>query len=198
MTSAIASGSRRRAGVRTFCDPESLGRLRDRRPGGLEASTGGSRRRGHDADEVDPGCRGEGAERRQTEPAAADEDGPHARAAGSPPASREGARRLADLGVILVALADRHQLVHRVEIVDVELAVEVIELVLERATEQPGSRDLDLLAVTVLRDDPDLLAPRDVGDVARDRQAALEVAVVARSTGRSPGSPARRAGPRPR
>ena len=50
---------------------------------------------------------------------------------------------------------------------------------LERAAEQPRSRDLDLPAVAVLGDDPDLLAAGDVGDVARDREAALEVAVVA-------------------
>ena len=45
--------------------------------------------------------------------------------------------------------------------------------------EQPRSRDLDLLPAAVLGDDPDLLAAGDVGDVARDREAALEVAVVA-------------------
>ena len=71
------------------------------------------------------------------------------------------------------------QLVHRLEVVDVELAVEVVELVLERAPEQPGPGDLDLLAVAVLGDDPDPLAAGHVRDVARDRQAALEVAVVA-------------------
>ena len=59
------------------------------------------------------------------------------------------------------------------------LPVEVVQLVLERPAEQPGARDLDLLADAVLGDDPDLLVAGDVGDVARDRQAALEVAVVA-------------------
>ena len=57
-----------------------------------------------------------------------------------PPAgrpSREGLRGLprvlplAVAGVVVLALADRDQLVHRPEIVDEELAVEVVELVLE-------------------------------------------------------------------
>ena len=58
--------------------------------------------------------------------------------------SRQGARRLADLRVVLVALADGHQLIHRVQVVDVELAVEVVELVLERPAEQPRAGHLDL------------------------------------------------------
>ena len=43
-------------------DPERLGCLRDRRPGRLEASAGGSGRRGHDADEVDVGIATRGRE----------------------------------------------------------------------------------------------------------------------------------------
>ena len=92
---------------------------------------------------------------------------------------RQGARRLAHLGVVLVALPDREQLIHRLEVVDVQLALQMVELVLERPTEQPGPGDLDFLAMAVLGDDPDLLAAGDVRDVARDRQTALEVAVVA-------------------
>ncbi len=49
---------------------------------------------------------------------------------------------------------------------------------LERAAEQAGAGDLDLLAMAILGDDPDLLVPRHVGDVAGDRQAALEVTVI--------------------
>src|SRR5262245_34438484 len=97
-----------------------------------------------------------------------------------PAASRQDARRLPDLVVLVVGLtlADRDQLVHRIEIVDVELPGEVIELVLERASEQAGAGDLDLLADPVLGDDPDLLLAGDVGDVAGDREAALEVPVL--------------------
>ena len=38
--------------------------------------------------------------------------------------------------------------------------------------------ELDLAAQSVLGHDPDLLLARDVGDVARDRQAPLEVAIL--------------------
>src|SRR4029079_4847768 len=64
------------------------------------------------------------------------------------------------------------------EVVDVQLAVEVVELVLERAPEETRAGDLDPAAAPVLRHDPDLLAARDVGGVAWDRQAALEVAIA--------------------
>src|SRR5690348_16357926 len=92
-------------------------------------------------------------------------------------ASRERARRLADLLVVLVRAPDGQQLVNRVEVVDVELPVEMIELVLQRASEQAGPGDLDLLAPAVLGHDPDLLPARDVCHIARDRQAPLEVTV---------------------
>ena len=121
----------------------------------------------------DRGMLGQPAQARDAEPAAPQEDGPdriagHARAlvasrtsssSSSPPTGK--------------------QLVHRVQVVDVQLAVEVVELVLERPPQQSGARDLDLLAVAVLGDDPDLLVAGHVRDVARDRQAALEVPVVA-------------------
>src|SRR4051794_27932316 len=80
---------------------------------------------------------------------------------------------------LLVHLLDGHELVHRVEIVDVELAVEVVDLVLQRARQQTVAVDLDLPSVPVLCDHPHLFAPRDPGDVARDRQTTLEIAVVA-------------------
>ena len=44
---------------------------------------------------------------------------------------------------------------------------------------RPEPATLTFLPVPVLGDDPDLLVARDVRDVARDREAALEVAVVA-------------------
>src|SRR5439155_4839457 len=83
---------------------------------------------------------------------------------------------VAGLGPVVVVRADRDQLVHRVEIVDEQLALEMVQLVLQRATEQPGTGDLDLLPLAVLGDDPDLFAASDVGVVARQREAALEVA----------------------
>ena len=46
---------------------------------------------------------------------------------------------------------------------------------------QPGPGDLDLLAEAVLGDDPHALPPGHVRHVARDGQAALEVAIVAAS-----------------
>ena len=83
---------------------------------------------------------GERVEDRDAEPAAADEDGRDRTRRSTRSGSRQGARRLADLGVVLVADADRHQLVHRIEVVDVELAVEVVELVLEGPAEQARCR----------------------------------------------------------
>ena len=83
--------------------------------------------------------------------------------------------------------ADRDELVHRVEVVDVQLAVEVVELVLERPAEQPGPGDLDLPPEPVLGDHPDPLAAGDVGDVAGDRQAAPRGRDRRRSSGRWPG-----------
>ena len=76
---------------------------------------------------------------------------------------------LAALTVVAVVIAgiDRDELVHRAEVIDEELPVEVIELVLEGPPEQSRAGNLDLLAVPVLGDDPDLLSPRDIGVVAR-------------------------------
>src|SRR5215213_6644559 len=54
----------------------------------------------------------------------------------------------------------------------------MINFVLQRAGEQPGTGDLDLPTEPVLRHYPDLLAARDESDEARDGQAALEVALV--------------------
>src|SRR5688500_19980190 len=44
---------------------------------------------------------------------------------------------------------------------------------------EPAAGHLDLLALPILGDDPDLLAPRHVGVVAGQREAALEVVLVA-------------------
>src|SRR5688500_6569075 len=44
---------------------------------------------------------------------------------------------------------------------------------------EPAAGNLDLLAVPILGDDPDLLAPRHVGVVAGQREAALEIVLVA-------------------
>ena len=103
---------------------------------------GWTRRRRDDADELDVMVAIESPERRDTERAAAEEDGGTGRDVARADRSRQGARRLADLRVVLVPLADGHQLVHRVEVVDVELAVEVVELMLERAPEEPDPATL--------------------------------------------------------
>ena len=102
-------------------------------------ATGGPRRRVTTPTRSTAGVASEAPQARDGERAAAEEDGPrrtvgplvgHARAL---VASRTSASSSSPG-------ADRHQLVHRLEVVDVELAVEVIELVLERPTEQPGAR----------------------------------------------------------
>src|SRR5215475_9575774 len=100
--------------------------------------------------------------------------------------SRERSRGLVGVAVDPLAVVavvaggvDRDQLVHRAEVVDEELAVEVVELVLERPTEKAAPGDLDLLPEAVLGDDPDLLLAGDVGVVAGQREAALQIAVLA-------------------
>ena len=140
-TSAIASGSRSRAGVRIGVDAESLG--------GVARSASRSapccRPAGRGGAVTTPtssivGMTGERPRVGTPNPPLPRKTVRTGRGLG-PVRSREGARRLADLRVVLlVALADRHQLVHRLEVVDVELAVEVVELVLERAAEQPRCR----------------------------------------------------------
>src|SRR5688500_17924879 len=59
--------------------------------------------------------------------------------------------------LFVIAAPDRDELVHRIEVVDVQLAVEMVELVLERAPQQAGAGDLDLPAAAILGDHPDLL-----------------------------------------
>src|SRR5215211_1744072 len=81
---------------------------------------------------------------------------------------------------LVIALPHRDELVHGVEVVDVELAVEVVELVLECAAQQPRARDLDLAPAAILRRDPDLLLPGDVRRVPGNGEATLEIAVLAR------------------
>ena len=162
--SATASGDRNRSGVRT---------AQTHAPAAAVAIGVGHPlparrwpwRRGHDADELDPSASAQPSQAWHAEPAAAEEDGPYARAAGPP--VRHARALVASRTSASSSLpgADRHQLVHRVEVVDVELAVEVVELVLERATEQPGPRHLDLLPVAILGDDPDPLAACHVRDV---------------------------------
>src|SRR5438874_13733585 len=82
------------------------------------------------------------------------------------------------VGLVVVATPDREEVVERVEVVDVELALEVVELVLQCPAEQPRAGDLALPALAVLRDHPDPLAASDVGGVARDRQATLEISLT--------------------
>src|SRR5512139_1700679 len=91
------------------------------------------------------------------------------------PSPVSGERGRVDLAPLLFRLELRHrdQVIERVEVVDVQLALEVVELVLERTAQEPAPGHLDLPAMAVLGDDPDALAACHVGDVAGDRQAAL-------------------------
>src|SRR3954462_12294917 len=93
-----------------------------------------------------------GASARRTDRCRGRSSAPAARAA----RSRQGPGGLVRVGglVVVVIARDRDELVHRVEVVDEELAVEMVQLVLERAAEESRSGDLDLLAVPVLSDDP--------------------------------------------
>ena len=54
--------------------------------------------------------------------------------------SGERPQRLLRFLVLVVELAHRDQVVHRLEVVDVQLAVEVVELVLERAAQEARAR----------------------------------------------------------
>src|SRR5690348_16277568 len=81
---------------------------------------------------------------------------------------------------LVLELSNRDQVIHRVEIVDVQLAGQMVELVLHCPRQQALATDLDLAAVPVLSDDPDLLLARDIRDVAWDREAAFQVIVLTR------------------
>ena len=195
-------------------EAERGGRLVDRRPRLAPAAAGRSWRGRDDGHEVKAGvcderAAGSAGRRRRCRgrpfgPARCRAVRPHRQA--PPRASREDLRGLPRVARMLGVSASSSSSSDPTgisssidfEVVDEQLAVEVVELVLERPAEQPGPGDLDLLAVPVLGHDPDLLAPRDVGVVARQRQAALEVAVVAGWPARSAGSSARRACPGPR
>src|SRR5688572_17699066 len=72
------------------------------------------------------------------------------------------------------------QVVQAVEPIDVDHPIEVVDLVLERLSQQPfGRDDADLLAVGVARLDGDLLPTGDLTPVARDRKAAFVQDVLA-------------------
>src|SRR5450759_423705 len=81
--------------------------------------------------------------------------------------------------VVHPAASDGDQLVRRREVVHVELPLQVVQLVLERPPQEARSGDLELPADAVLGNHPDLLLPRHVRHVARDREASLEIAVLA-------------------
>src|SRR5512146_2005457 len=133
---AIASGARRRVGVRTGPRSSSSARA----PSGVGVGTC-LRPTGRCGAVTMPTRRTSGLVASQRSAGTANAPLPRkvVRTRTGPPApdvvtgarSREGARRLADLRILVLALADRDQLVHGVEVVDVQLAVEVIQLVLE-------------------------------------------------------------------
>ena len=83
-TEATASGARNRHGVRTVGTPSARAAVLDLGRRLHLAPSGQPRRCGHDADELDVRMLGETPQGRDPERAAAEEDGPHARAAGSP------------------------------------------------------------------------------------------------------------------
>ena len=188
-----ARGARVKAG-----SPQALGRqdrdaegrspLSHRGGGQLRAPSGRPRRRGHHRHQEQLGGRGHGREDGHGKGAGPEEDRPgavHVSRAWPPSPSRGrsraalGARRRRRLVLVVVAAADRDQLVGGSQVVDVELALQVVELVLQGTPEQARAADLVLAAGAVLGDDPDMLAARDVGDKAGNGEAALQVAVVA-------------------
>ncbi len=85
-----------------------------------------------------------------------------------------------DLSDLVLDPGYRDEVVERLEVVDVELALEVVELVLHGARQQARAHRLDALAVAVLGFDPDLLLALHVGHVAGHGEAALEVVALAR------------------
>ena len=87
---------------------------------------------------------------------------------------RLGARgtRAAVLALLLELLADARALELR-QVVDEQLAVEMIDLVLDAHGEQPVRVELDLLAVAIERSHADLLGARHLVVDTRHRQAAF-------------------------
>src|SRR5688572_3183214 len=74
---------------------------------------------------------------------------------------------------LLLPLLERSTPLEEAKVVDEELAVQMIDLVLNAAREQLGRVDLDGLPLTVLCLDDDTHRALDVGVNVGDRQAAL-------------------------
>src|SRR5687768_2958315 len=85
---------------------------------------------------------------------------------------RTRAARAAILALLLELLADARALELR-QVVDEQLAVEMIDLVLNAHGEQPVGVELDLLAVAVQGTHADLLRARHLVEVTRHRQATF-------------------------
>src|SRR6187551_1084354 len=81
---------------------------------------------------------------------------------------------------LVLRVADPNELIERLERVDVEGPVEVVDLVLKGAGEELLAFDPELATVAVARLDRDLRGAPDLGNIARDREATLPVELLAR------------------
>ena len=116
---------------------------------------------------------------RHGEGAAAEEDR-HGRPASSPRARRVAASAASAPSVSPQRARPRDQLGVGPQAVDVQLALEVVELVLHGPRQEARADDADLAAMAVLGLDHGPLGARAIGEEAGDREAALEVASARR------------------
>ena len=79
-----------------------------------------------------------------------------------------------------MSLRNPHELGVRLEVVDVETAVEMVDFVLQGTREEALALDAELAAVTIARLDRHLRGSRHLGDVAGNGQAPLPVDLLTR------------------
>jgi hypothetical protein len=70
--------------------------------------------------------------------------------------------------VDLLIVVHRNEFIERIEIVDVELPLQMIQLVLYGACQETVLAELVLTPVTILRLHPDAFTTADISNVARD------------------------------
>jgi hypothetical protein len=81
-----------------------------------------------------------------------------------PPLRRWALRILVDLLIVV----HRNEFIERIEIVDVELPLQMIQLVLYGTRKEAVLAELVLTPVTILRLHPDAFTAADISNVARD------------------------------